>query len=89
MFILSFKIINENQKITIDWSFFLKNTIFIGIWGIIIYLIKNNLFILEDIYRYTNLLYLIIIWLIFWIYLGIVNRKEVWILKREILKIKK
>jgi hypothetical protein len=31
MFILSFKIINENQKITIDWSFFLKNTIFIGI----------------------------------------------------------
>lgn len=88
IFILSSKIINKSQIVTIDWKYFIKNIIFIWIWWWIIYLIKNHLFILEDIYRYQNLLYLSIIFSFFLVYLCVINWKEILILKREIFKIK-
>lgn len=88
LWILSFRVINKIQKITFNRGFLLKNiaTIFvicIGIWYI-----KDQYFILEDINRYTNLWYLAIIGIIYYLIIAGVNYPSLRLLKNEIKNIR-
>lgn len=89
MFYMTYKEINLNQKLFIDYNFILKNLLFVIIWIISIYILSKDLFILKDTYRYQNLIYLCIIWFTYYIYLWIVNYKELLLLKDEIIKLKR
>ncbi len=88
MWYFSYRIVNINQKINFDYIFFIKNAFFIFLFMLIIHYFINDLFYLENVKRYSNLVNLILVWVCYWIYLWIINFKDIFILKREILKLK-
>lgn len=93
LFIMSYKPISNQKEITFNWLFLFKNIFGVIIICFIIYLFKNNVFILEDTYRYRNLLYFLLITLWYCLYVLGINYKNIILVKRElknnILQIKK
>lgn len=89
LFIMSHKLIDRNKEISFDRWYLIKNIISIAIFCGIFYYFKDKIFILEDGYRYKNLLYLVIIGI--WYYLVIlgINYKNIRYLSKEIRQIKK
>lgn len=65
--IFSFYFINKNIRINFDYKFCLKNIFLIMLIWIAYHYTIPHIFILENIYRYTNLIYLLIMW--FWAYI--------------------
>lgn len=89
LFILSYHILNKTTKIHIHRWFVIKNILFISIlWGIIRY-IKWNIFIFDDLLRYSNLIKMIVLGLCFYILFAAFNYKKALELKNEIKNIKK
>ena len=85
MWFLSFIKLNGKIKINFDWFYFLKNCIlFIFLW-IILYFISKKFFVLKNDYRYLNLLYLVLVGVIYYWIVGVFNYKEVRALKEQIL----
>lgn len=88
MYILSYKKINTNIPITFEIKYIIKNIIYISIFLFLSYNILNNYFIYENIYRYHNLIILLLIIFMYIIYLWLLNYKELNILKNKILSIR-
>lgn len=88
MFIMTLLEIKKTHKVKINWKFSIKNTVLIWVITTWIYLFKWNFFILEDAYRYSNLIHLIIIWSIYYLIILWFNYKKIFILKNEINKLK-
>ncbi len=89
LFLLSYKLINQNKEIIFDRWYLLKNVIFISIISWIIYYIKDMLFVLKDIHRYDNLLYLVLIVCIYYLYILTINYRNIIMIKKELQNIRK
>jgi len=88
LFFLSFKIVNNHQKINIDWIFLLKNLAIIILCTLIIYYFQNHVFVLENNYRWENIKRLFIILLAYyWIIWGF-NYKSFVLLWKEVKKLR-
>lgn len=88
MFIASYKIITKDHPISFNFKFFFKNLFMIAIFVWVVYLVKDSLFSIDDTQRLNNLLYLMWIWVLYWLYLGIINISEIKMLKNEIMSLK-
>ena len=77
LFILSQKLVNNQKEILFDWSYFIKNLISIIMISSIIYYFKEKIFVLEDIYRYKNLFYFILISIAYYICILGINYKNI------------
>lgn len=84
MFYLSFKIINNYEKISFDIKYIMKSLIIISTISIIIALFKEYIFVYNDEARYQNLIYLIGMWIIYYLIIWIFNIKNFLLLKNEI-----
>lgn len=88
---LSFRIINQHQKIEIDRKFLIKN-INILIWmSILLRIVKDKIFILNDSYhqRFVNIGYMATIVVVYYAVIAIVNYKNIRWLIWEIKKLRK
>ncbi len=83
--VFSFYYVNKNIWINFDKIFLIKNIFIIAIIWIIYYNIIPNVFILENSFRYLNLLYLLIMW--FWAY-AIIFLANIWEVKNIFREIK-
>lgn len=88
LFILSYRLITKIYKIQVNSTFIIKNTLLIWILATGIYVIKDNIFVLENSMRYQNLWYLMILVIWFYLLLGVFNYKQIFTLKNEIKKMK-
>lgn len=88
IFISFDKFIRNKISFWLDYKHILLNFFSIVILCSIIYWIKTKLFILDDIYRWENLLYLVVIWFVYYFLICFINYRKVLILKKEFKKIK-
>ena len=88
LFILSHRLIDKQKEISFDRKYIIKNLISIIIISSIIYYFKDKIFILEDGYRYKNLLYLVLISIGYYICILGINYKNIIILKNEVKKLR-
>jgi O-antigen/teichoic acid export membrane protein len=88
LFILSFKTIYKDIKFWVEWNFVIKNLILGLFLWLILYLFKSKIFVVDDLFRLSNLWKLILVGLWFFIVFGIANLKKVFILKDEVKKLK-
>ncbi len=77
----------EQPKFIFERWFFIKNSLFLMFFLVVLYFFKSDLFVLDDIFRYKNLWILILVAIVFALYIAVVNWKEVILLKEEVLKI--
>ncbi len=89
LWLLSFRVINKIQKITFNRAFFIKNVVTISIICIGILLLKDKFFILQDTYRYQNILYFMIIVVSYYLIIAGVNYPSLKLLKKEIKTFRK
>ncbi len=89
LFVMSSRLVNKKWDIQFDRWYLIKNWIIIVWLATIIFVYKNNLFVLEDVYRYSNLLYLGLISVGYYVCIMGVNYKNILLLKNEIRKFKK
>lgn len=85
----SFNIIHKNKKISFDIYNFINKILLILPFSICIYYFKDSIFVTDNNYRYENLLYLLLIGIWYIIYLWFVNYREIYILKNEIITLKR
>lgn len=88
IFTLSFNVVNKNQKIWFDWNFLLYNLAIIIWLSLIIWYLKDGIFIIENIDRWNNVIKLAIILLIYYWIIGWVNYKSFVLLWKEVRKLK-
>ncbi len=88
MVVWSYDIIKKDYPINIDYRFLIKNTLLFLVLAGVIYYIKDNIFVLEDVFRYRNIWYLLIVGLFFSGIVVWVNYKKFIELKIFLLKIK-
>lgn len=89
MLIYSNNIIKKRFPISRQKLFLGKNIfLFVFLW-IIIYLIKDKFFVLDNNYRYINLITISLISIIYYILIWIFNYKRVIVLKKQVLQILK
>jgi O-antigen/teichoic acid export membrane protein len=86
---MSYREIDKDKEISFDRRYLIKNLISIGILSATIYYIKNKVFILEDIHRYENLFYFIIICIGYYICIAGINYKSIVLMKKEFSAIRK
>ncbi|EKD24790.1 MAG: polysaccharide biosynthesis protein CapF [uncultured bacterium (gcode 4)] len=87
LFLLSFRIINKHQKIDFDWRFLFNNLVIILWFSLLLYYFQDRIFVLENVYRWKNIVNLMIILLVYyWIIWG-VNYKSFVLLWKEIKKL--
>lgn len=84
LWILSFKYINQNQKITFDRKYFIWNLLTISFISFVFYYFKDQFFILNNNYRYQNITYLLIAMLLYYLVLAWINYKSILILVKEV-----
>ncbi len=89
LFVLSYRLVNKQKDITFDWWFFTKNLVSIIIISGIIYYFKEKIFILEDGYRYKNLLYFVLIGMGYYVCIIGINWRSIVAIKKEISSLKK
>ncbi len=89
LFIFSYRLLIKTHRIKVDWKFMIKNTILIAILATIIYLIKSKIFIFEDVLRYKNLVYLILLMMVFYSRFVWFNYKKIIFLKKELQRIRR
>lgn len=84
LYYMSYRLINADKKIVFDWWYLFKNIIIITIICAVMYYFKNRIFTPGDIYRYKNLLYLVLILLGYYCIIISLNRWNVRMLVHEI-----
>jgi len=89
LFMLSYKLIDKQKEISFDRKYIIKNLIGILIISSSIYYFKDKIFILEDWYRYKNLLYFVLISVGYYIYILGLNHRNIRMLVKEIKNIRK
>lgn len=88
MSILVTYFVNNIQNIKIDRHFFVRNTISIIILSILMFFIKDYLFILNNEYRVSNIIYLFLFWLVFYSLLLIINKERIYLIVEELKKMR-
>ncbi len=88
LLILSYHLLCKTIHVSINRFFVIKNIIFTSIIWIIIRYIKSNIFVFNDLMRYSNLWKLVVLCVAFYIVFGAFNYKKIIILKDEIKKLK-
>jgi len=84
LFYLSYRLINRDKQIVFDRGYLFKNSLGIAIVCIILYYVKDRIFVLEDIHRYRNFLYLGLITIGYYLYILAINYKNVIMIKKEL-----
>ena len=84
LFYLSYRLINRDKQIVFDRKYIIKNIIGIAIVCIILYYIKDRIFVLEDAQRYRNFLYLGLITIGYYLYILGINYKNIVMIKKEL-----
>ncbi len=87
--IASFRLLQRNIDIKIDWIFYLKNLIIIWILGGLVLYYKDVIFVLDDVYRFQNLAYLITIGVVYYIILAGFNVNQLKYFYNQLKKFKK
>ena len=87
--IASFRLLNRNIDIKIDWLFYLKNLIIIWILGGLLFYYKDMIFVLDDVYRFQNLAYIIIIGISYYLILAGFNINQLKYFYKQLQKFKK
>lgn len=88
LFLFSFRLIYKNIQFYVDWKFIFKNIIFALILSIGLWMIKSELFVFDDMMRWSNLLSLIMFGFLFFSLFVIFNWKRVIALNNEIVRIR-
>ena len=86
---MSNRILNKTIKIKVNYYFIIKNTLFVILLWFILFYIKDYFFVLKDEFRVQNLSYLFFVFAVYYLCLWAINWKEIIILKKEILNIKR
>lgn len=84
LYYMSYKIINEDWEIIFNWSYFIKNISIIMVLCILLYYYKEIIFTMVDSYRYTNIFYLLIIFIIYYSIITLFNLSSIKMLLHEI-----
>ena len=89
LWILSFRELYWEYKFTVNWKLIINNIIICLVMAIIVWKIKDWIFVFDDFERYRNLwkLVLIAVWM-WWVFV-LANLKQFLALKDEVLKLKK
>lgn len=89
LWFLTFHELYRENKFSVNRKLIINNAILCSIMGIIVWKLKDGVFIFDDLERYRNLwkLVLFAIWM-GWLF-GLANIKQLLALKNEILKLKK
>jgi len=87
LWILSFNLIHKHQKITFDRKYLFWNIITIWLISLILYYFKDQFFIMNNDYRYHNMLYFWIAVIIYYAILAVVNYKSIVTLMKEVKNI--
>lgn len=88
LFWLSFRLIYKDIKFGVDWKFILKNTILALILSVWIWIIKSDLFVFDDMMRYSNLWKLVGVGFAFFLVFVGVNWKRAMMLKSEVMRMR-
>lgn len=88
LWILSFRELYRENKFNVNWKLIINNTIICLVMAIIVWKIKDWIFIFDDLERYKNLWKLILIAVSMWWIFVLANLKQFLALKDEILKLK-
>jgi len=88
IFVWSYGIIKKIYPVKVDWKFLVRNILFFLVLTCVIYYFKDNIFVLEDTFRYRNIWYLIIVGLIFVVIVFWLNYKKVIWLKKIVLNMR-
>lgn len=83
MWYLTFRILNKFQKIKFDIIFFMRNII-----SILVFIIIYIIFIKEALIL-NNLVHILLVSFIYVLYVSLINYKEFYLLKNEVVKLKK
>lgn len=86
---LSFRIVHKNCKIQLEMKFILKNMLLFILLGGVVYLVKSKIFVVDDALRWKNLLYIVLIWLVWYGIIGLVNIGKLKFLKWEVEKLRR
>ena len=86
---LSFRLINIHLKITFDWKFLIRNVLLISLLSFFAYKVGNHIMVLNDIKRYQNIIYLLLIIITYYCVILSLNLWSVRMMINEIKKIKK
>lgn len=89
LWLLSFRIVHKFQRISFNRWFLIKNVATISIICIGIVAIKDKLFVLEDIHRYTNLIYLFTIGVVYYFIIAGINYPSLKLLRKEVKTFRK
>lgn len=91
LWIFSYRIVNRNLKISFDWKFLSKNVFVIIMLCLIFWLTKWNYRINGESYpdRLSNVVYILVSWIIFTVIIAGFNYKNIWLLWNEIKNIRK
>lgn len=89
LWFLSFRELYRENKFSINRKLIINNAILCSIMGIIIWKLKDGVFIFDDLERYRNLWKLVLFALWMGCIFGLANIKQLLALKNEILKLKK
>gem|GEM_PF-6522830 len=55
IFVWSYGIIKKIYPVKVDWKFLVRNILFFLVLTCVIYYFKDNIFVLEDTFRYRNI----------------------------------
>ncbi|UFX82745.1 polysaccharide biosynthesis C-terminal domain-containing protein [Candidatus Absconditicoccus praedator] len=87
--ITSFYFVYQHQKINFDWFFYGKNLLFLLVVSTIYYLFTKDIFVLENAYRWENLLYIVLIGVFTYLLMLGLNFKEAKIFVKELKRFRK
>jgi len=88
LFLLSLRLIYKNTPFGVDWKFILKNIILALILSVGLWMIKSDLFVFDDLMRYSNLWKLVGLGFAFFLVFVGVNWKRAMMLKSEVMRMR-
>lgn len=86
---LSLRLINHHERISYDRIFFIKNLIIIGILSTTYFIYKGKFIIIDNNYRWHNIICLVIAIVLYYGIIAISNYKSIHMLSKEVKVLKK
>lgn len=89
LWFFSFRIVYNNCRIDLEWKFVVKNILLFVILGLVIYTLKDRVFVLEDSERFHNFVWLVIVGIVYYLIIGSVNFGKLKFLREEVKRLRK
>ena len=80
----SFYYVHTHLRVNFNWRFYIKNIFIISLIWVSYYIIWNDIFILENTFRFVNLIYLLTLWWLAYLILSLSNLWEIKMLLKEL-----